>query len=201
MNFKIRIKYIFFYLLFNITGCFTAIKYRTSDDLILSELNKYTLMFSFSIAICWIGIVLISMMISRDLLLKPDNFDFFSPYNFSIDNEYLSSKIGVTKEKKFMTVMGIISFLILISTIGSFIILINKYEKKQLNEYGIIETVKVKEINYNAKKNEFALFVYQNKKCRVNFFNDSLKINDTVKIIYSKKNPNIVKYLKEYQEK
>ncbi len=100
MNLKTRIKYIFFYLLLNIIGCLIALKYRTSDDLILSELNKYTVMLLFSIAICWIGIVLISMMISRDLILKPDNFDFFSPYNFSIEKEYLSSKIGVAKEKK-----------------------------------------------------------------------------------------------------
>ncbi len=71
--------------------------------------------------------------------------------------------------------MGIVSFIILVLTITSFIILINKYEKKQLSEYGIIETVRVKEINYNIKKNPYALFEYQNKKFKVSFSSDSLK--------------------------
>ena len=201
MNIKIRIKYLYYYLLFNISGCLIAIKYRTSDDLIHSGINKYTLLGFLSIGISYIGISIISLMISRDLIIKPDNFPFFSPYDFSINNNFLSSIIREDDEKKFKKTYGIISFLLLVLTVTSYIILTNKYEEKQLTEYGIIENVKVKELNYDIKHNPYALFEYQNKKYKVNFHANSLKVNDTVKIIYSKKNPNIVAYLKEFEKK
>ncbi len=201
MNLKIRIKYIFYYLLFNISGCLIAIKYRTCDDLINSAENKYTLLGFLSIGISYIGISIISLMISRDLIIKPDNFPFFSPYDFSINNNFLSSIIGVDNEKKFKKAYGVISSLLLVLTVTSYIILINKYEQQQLTEYGIIENVKVKEINYDIKHNPYAFFEYKKKKYEINFLANSLKVNDSVKIIYSNKNPCIVEYLKEYDGK
>lgn len=201
MKIKIRIKYIFLYLLFNISGCLIAIRYRIADDLIYSDINKYTLMSFLSIGISYIGISIISLMISRNLILKPDTLPFFSPYDFFINSSYLSTIVTTYDEKKFKKFYGIISSLLLALTIIGYQVVIRKYEEKQLEKYGIIENVIVKKINYDHKHNPYMLLEYQNKKQKVNFHSYSLKENDSVKIIYSQKNPSIVKCLKVLENK
>ena len=74
------------------------------------------------------------------------------------------------------------------------------YENNQLEVNGIIEIVNIKELHYDLKQNPYAYFEYRNKNYSVNLSAYSLKVNDRVKIIYSKKNPKIVKFLNEYNQ-
>jgi len=199
MNSKIKTIYVFTYLLLNIIGVSLAFKFWWTDSLILSGLNKFTLILLFSIGISWIGILFISLMLSRMLILKSDEFNFVSPFRL-LSNEYFRTEIGINKALKLKKTISLIAFPILILTIVSFIFLINIYENYQLKKYGVIETVFVKEIHHDIKQNEYAFIEYHNKKYSTNLYADSLKINQKTKIIYSKKNPNIVKYLKEYEK-
>lgn len=199
MNSKIKAKYLLIYLLLNTTGFFLAFRFWWTDSLILSGLNKFTLLLLFSIGICWIGILFLSVMLSRYLILKPDTFNFISPFGL-ITNEYFSSEIGIDKAKKIKNTITFTAFPTLFLTIASFIFLMNIYEKRQLKKYGIIESVSVKEINYDIKQNSYAFIKYQNEKHSINLFADSLKVNDTVKIIYSRLNPKIIEYLDEYKK-
>lgn len=199
MNSKIKAKYICIYLLLNAIGIFLAFKFWWTNSLILSGLNEFSLALLFSIGICWIGILFISVMVSRMLILKSDEFDFITPFGL-LTNESFRTKIGESKALKLKSTMSLIAFPTLFLTIGSFVFLINIYENYQLKKYGIIETVFVKEIHYDIKKNEYAFIEYQNKKYSTNLSANSLKVNEETKIIYSKENPNIVKYLKEYEK-
>jgi hypothetical protein len=199
MNSKIKAKYLLIYILLNTTGFLLAFRFWWTDSLILSGLNKFTLLLLFSIGICWTGILFLSVMLSRHLILKPDNFNFISPFDL-LTNEYYSSEIGIDKAKKIKNTITFIAFPTLFLTIASFIFLMNIYEKNQLKKHGIIESVSVKEIHYDIKQNPYAFIKYQNEKHSTNLFADSLKVNDTVKIIYSKSNPKIIEYLDEYKK-
>jgi len=197
MNLKTKAKYLFIYLLLNAIGILLAFKFWWADSLILSGLNKFTMILLLSTGICWIGILFISVMLSRNFILKPDNFEFISPFEL-LANEYYSSEIGIEKAKKLKTTITLIAFPTLFLTIATFINSMNIYENHQLKKYGIIEVVSVKEIHYDIKKNPYAYFEFDNKKHTTNLSANSLKINYRTKIIYSKVNTNIVKYLDEY---
>jgi hypothetical protein len=197
MNLKIIVKYLFTYLLLNAIGILLAFKFWWTDPLLLSGLNKFTVILLLSIGVCWIGILFISVMLSRNFILKPDNFKFISPFGL-LANEYYSSKIGIEKAKKLKTTITLIAFPTLFLTIATFMFSMNIYENHQLKKFGIIEVVSVKEIHYDIKQNRYAYFEFDNKKHRINLSEKSLKINDITKIIYSKVNPNIVKYFNEY---
>ncbi len=115
-------------------------------------------------------------------------------------NKFFSSEIGINKATKLKNTMSFIAFPTLFLTIAVFMFSMNIYENNQLKKYGIIETVIVKELHYDIKQNPYAYFEYQNRKHSINLSANSLKVNDTVKIIYSKRNPSIIKYLNEYQK-
>lgn len=174
-----------------------AFKFWWTDPLILSGFNKFTLILLLSIGICWIGILFISVMISRNFILKLDDFKFISPFGL-LANEYYSSKIGIEKAKRLKTTITLTAVPTLFLTIVTFIYSMNIYENFQLKKYGIIEVVSVKEIHYDIKQNPYAYFEFNNKKNSINLSANCLKVNDRTKIIYSKVNPNIVKYLNEY---
>ncbi|KIO51197.1 hypothetical protein IW18_19505 [Flavobacterium hibernum] len=99
MNLKIRIKYITIYLVLNGIAVFLAIRFWWTDPIILSYLNIYTITLLFSVGISWIGILFISIMITRDLLLEKDKFNFITPLSL-INNDYYISEIGLEKAKK-----------------------------------------------------------------------------------------------------
>ncbi len=199
MNSKIKAKYVVIYLILNSIGVLLAFRFWWTDSLILSGFNKFTLILLASVGICWIGILFNSVMLSRILTLKPDKFNFISPFGLLI-NQFYSSEIGMNKATKLKNTMSFIAFPTLFLTIAAFIFSMDIYENNQLKKYGIIETVSVKELHYDIKQNPYAYFEYQNRKHSINLSANSLKVNDTVKIIYSKRNPSIIKYLNEYQK-
>ena len=139
-------------------------------------------------------------MLSRILILKRDNFNFVSPLEL-LANQYFSSEIGINKATKLKNTMSLIAFPSLFLTITVFMYSMKIYENNQLKKNGIIEIVNIKELHFDPKQNPYAYFEYQNRKHCINLPANSLKVNDKVKIIYSKRNPKIIKFLDEYQEK
>jgi hypothetical protein len=198
MNSKTSVKYLLIYLLLNTIGFLLAFRVWWSDSLIFSSLNITTISLLFSVGICWIGILFLSIMIGRRLVLKTDKFEFVSLLGL-LNNEYFSSEIGIDKARKLKSIISLIAFPILFFTIISFVFSMNLYENNELKNYGIVENVKIKEIYYDIKQNPYILFEYQNKKHSTNLPAHTLKVNDITQIIYSARNPMIIKYLTEYQ--
>lgn len=163
MNPKTKAKYLFIYLLLNTIGILLAFKFWWTGPLILSGFNKFTVILLLSIGICWIGILFISVMISRNFILKLDDFKFISPFGL-LANEYYSSEIGIEKAKRLKTTITLTAVPTLFLTIVTFIYSMNIYENFQLKKYGIIEDVSVKEIHYDIKQNPYAYFEFNNKK-------------------------------------
>ncbi|MEA9413454.1 hypothetical protein [Flavobacterium sp. PL02] len=198
MNLKTSAKYLLIYLLLNTIGFLLAFRVWWGDSLILSELNLSTIILLFSIGISWFGILSISVMISRKLILQTDTSEFISLLGL-VNSEYLSSEIGIDKAKKLKSTISLIAFPLLLLTIISFIFSMKLYENNQLKNYGVIESVNVKEIHYDIKQNPYIYFEYQNKNHNTNLPAHTLKVNDITKIIYSSRNPKIIKYFDEYK--
>jgi len=198
MTLKIKVKYVLVYLFLNAIAFIVAFKFWWTDQLALSELNKFTFFLLLSVGISWAGILFISIMISRILILKTDQFSFISPLDLANNNYYLS-QIGENKAKKFKFTIAFIAFSTLFLTILSFIFLMNRYENNALKKYGIVQVVSIKKVNYDIKKNKYVYFEYGTQKDTINLRSDSFKINDTTKIIYSEKNPKIIKFFDQYK--
>ncbi|WP_291141785.1 hypothetical protein [Flavobacterium sp. UBA7680] len=199
MNLKIKAKYLSLYLILNAIGILLAIRYWWTDPLILSGLNKYTIILLLSVGICWIGILFLSIMLIRLLIVKIDNYKFISPLDLT-NNKYYASEIGVDKAKRFEKAITFIGFPMLFLTIFSFRFLIEIYENNELKTNGVIEKIVVKKLNKDIKNNSYVFIEYENKKHSVNLRSDYLRLNDTITIIYSNRNPEIVKIFNEYKE-
>lgn len=199
MNSKIKGQYLAVYFILNIVAFLLAFKFWWTDRLLLNGLNESTLMIFFSVGISWIGILFLSIMITRILVIKEDNFSFISPLNLTYDSYY--SEIGLEKAKKVKITFTVIAFPILFITIFSFVFLMRFYENYELDKNGVIENVLIKRVTEDVKHNKYALIEYKSNKHTIHLSADSLKENDSVKIIYSKRNPMIVKYYKDYNNK
>ena len=199
MNLKTKVKYLSIYLILNVIGIFLAIKYWWTDSLILSGLNKFTIILLFSVGICWMGILFFALFITRLLIVKIENPQFISPLDL-INNNYYTSEIGMNKAKKLKKSLIFIGFPMLFLTIFLFRFSIGIYENRELKINGVIESIVVKKINKDIKKNRYVFIEYEDGKCSVNFRSDYLKLNDTIKIIYSNRNPDIVKIFDQYKE-
>ncbi|WP_281231282.1 hypothetical protein [Flavobacterium gelatinilyticum] len=199
MNLKTKVKYLSIYLILNVIGIFLAIKYWWTDSLILSSLNKFTIILLFSVGICWMGILFFALFITRLLIVKIENPQFISPLDL-INNNYYTSEIGMNKAKKLKKSLIFIGFPMLFLTIFLFRFSIGIYENRELKINGVIESIVVKKINKDIKKNRYVFIEYEDGKCSVNFRSDYLKLNDTIKIIYSNRNPDIVKIFDQYKE-
>lgn len=193
MTAKVKLQYILLYLILNTLGIALAFKFWWTDSLILSGFNKYSLALVASVMICWLGIISLSIMVSRMILLKPDNFGFISPLRIN-KKEYFAPEIGADKAKKLKSTIPLIAFPVLIATIYGFIGLMENYQDYQLKENGIMENVTVKAIHKDVKGRSYVFFEYGNKKFSANLMDNRLKVNDNVSIIYSSQDPRIVKF-------
>src|SRR6218665_241183 len=199
MNLKTKTKFLSIYLILNAIGVLLAIKYWWTDPLILSGLNKVIIILLFSIGICWIGILFFTIMIIRLLIVNIDHHQFISPFDL-ISNEYYVSEIGLKKAERFKRAISFIGFPILFLTIFLFRYSVKIYENNELTTNGVIENIVLKKINKDIKGNNYIFIEYGNGKYSVNFRSDYFRVNDTIKIIYSNQNPDIVKIFNEYKE-
>lgn len=197
MNYKIALKYISIYLSLNVTGISIASHFWWTDGLKLSYLHKETAFLLLSFGLCWIGVIYLSILISRKIKLKPDYFPFIGPIDIE-RIEILSKNLDEEIRKKLKRILPIIAFPIMSLTITSFILIMNGIKESQLNNYGKVEIVVVDQIQNDIKGIPYAIFKYNNDDFVLLPKND-LSINDKIEIIYSNKNPKIVEYYKDFK--
>jgi hypothetical protein len=162
-----------------------------ADNLELSFLKREILLLLLSTAICWIGILHLSIFIVRKFIIKIDIPEFFGPIKL-ISNYFYKTHIGDERALKFKNLMSLISFSILFFTITSFIFGNSFYKNYQLKNYGKVEVVTVIEIHKDAQENPYIFFKYNNGKSSTNIYNEGYNIGDKINIIYSVRNPKVV---------
>ena len=195
-NMKTELRYLIIYLILNTIGILVASTIWWTDNLNLSFLKEETLLLLFSTGICWIGIIHLSIFIIRKFIVKIDNSKFIGPIDL-VFNEYYQNEIGIGNAIKFKKSMTLVSFSLFIVTIGCFFLGTNIYKNYQLNNYGVNETVRVKEIRFDMKENPYIYFEYNNGNSSTLLYNKGFKVGDRTIIIFSINNPRII----EYQDK
>lgn len=196
---KYKILYISIYLFLNIVGILIALNFWWTDSLTLSYFGKEIAGLLISVAFCWIGVLHLSLLLSRLIFLKNDNYKFIGIWNVMESEHHINDKIDEQTKKTLFKSNFFLGFPIMIGTIIFFILSIDKYERHQLENYGVIEKIQTEQISYDIKQNKYFLVTYNQKNNHTYLSLDNYKVSDTIEIIYSIKNPNIVKYLKDYQ--
>lgn len=151
-----------------------------------------------------IALFFLSMSISR--LFVPSHIDFgFSTFGSSNKENYkrFAEKIGLKKANQIMNIWILTYIFFAIIPAYIFYTQLNSYEMFQLTNYGETQSVMVKEIE-GGKSGPFVAFDFY---IDGNKFSDHLKMGDKninqgdqILIIFSKNNPNIIKWLDDYVE-
>ena len=202
MNLTTKIKYISIYLFLNFIGFYYAFQ---NWWLIESASPVPTFFILFCFGLCWIGIVFLGIMISQLLFLKTNSNNFISPFSLATREDYLE-KFGV-EAKKMKRSIWTINFGLLIFSIVIFIYTMNYIKKYQLSNFGKIENAIVKRITSDVKGNEYSNLEYNNGKSRSVILTKnytelkSISKGDSIKIIYSSKNPEIIELYSSYSKK
>lgn len=192
MDLKIKFQYFLIYISLTAIAVVIAINVWWTDPLTMSSLNKDTLALIASAGISWLGIVFLSIYIVRIILLKQEK-DFISP--LTLASEDFINRITVDRFKKFKLWLSGISFPLFFLTIAVFVYSMSLYKEQELKN-GITQSVLVKEIRYDKKKNAYAHFLYSygSNNFESNLPLKHLKQGDTTEIVFSKTNPDIVDY-------
>ena len=190
-NLKYEIKYLTIYLISNSIGVFIASKMWLADNLELSYFKKEIMLLLLSTAICWFGILHLSIFIVRKFILKIDINEFYGLIRLT-SNNFLKAYIGEESALKFKKFFSLISFSVLLITITAFISGNSLYKNYQLKNFGKVEEVTVIEIHKDAQENPYIFFKYNNGKSSTNIYNEGYNIGDKINIIYSVRNPKVV---------
>src|SRR5690606_10920215 len=95
--------------------------------------------------------------------------------------------------------MGILSILIMILTIGIFIFTMREVKSFHLRNYGKIETAEIKSTEYSIKGIPFNHIEYGKRYTTNLIQKDNHQSGDSIKVIYSLKDPRIIEYLDDYK--
>lgn len=109
------------------------------------------------------------------------------------DTGFLKDSIGKSKSARFKNLSTFFAALILISISTIFYLHAKHFEFSQLKTYGLSKKVIVEKISFsNGRRIEFE-FEYNQKKYYKVVYSKVYEINDTVPIIFSYVNPDIIK--------
>ena len=201
MSLITKLKYFSIYIILNFIGFYIAFQ---NWWLNVSACSVSVFFILFCFGICWLGIVFIGIMISQLIFLKEKN-DFVSPFSFFTTEDYLDN-LG-EKAKKMKKSIWIINFGIFFLSISIFIYTMSSIKQYQLEKYGKIENAKIDRITTDVKGNEYSSIEYNNSKSGsiilTKMFDEAKLINegDSIKIIYSSKNSDIVEISSDYESK
>ena len=156
--------------------------------------------------ICWIGILFLSIMISQLIMLKQDKKSFISLFSLFSKNDY-DDHFGANAKAMNRSVQ-ITSFGILIFSIIIFSSAMQLVKNYQLKKYELLEYAKIQYISTDVKGNEYSYIEYNNRKSSStiltkSYSNNKKQINsgDSIKIIYSSQNPEIVELYSNFKNK
>lgn len=199
MSLITKLKYFSIYIILNFIGFYLAFQNWWSKES-ASPAPMFFILFCFGI--CWLGIIFMGIMISQLMFLKHKN-DFVSPFSLATTEDYLYN-FG-DNAKKIKKSIWIINFGMFFLSIFIFIFIMSFIKKYQLEKYGVIESARIVRISPDVKKNEYSSIEYNNGKStsiiltRIFDENQSINESDSIKIIYSSKNPDIVELYSEYK--
>jgi hypothetical protein len=194
-------KYLLIFLFLFSIGISVAYNFWWTDSVNLSYFGKEMAALLFSIGVCWFGVLYLSILISRKLTLKNDQYQFIGLLDIQ-PIEFISRNIiDIATQKKLSHALPFTAFPIMIVLVLTFILTMHKIEIFQLNKYGIIEHVEIKSSKYTIKNIPYNHIEYGNGKFSTNLSQEKYKVGDKVQIIYSRKNPQIVKYLDDFEKR
>ena len=197
MAIKYKLFYISIYLFLNIIGILIALNYWWTNSLTLSFFGIEIAALLISVGLCWIGVLHLSLLLSRLFFLKNDKYKFIGIWDVMQYEHHIHDKIDEQTKKTLFKSHAFLGFSIMIGTILIFILSTDYYEKHQLKKYGVIENIKTEHISYDIKQNKYFAITYNHNNNHTYLSLDNYNIGDTIEIIYSSKNPNIVKYIKD----
>ena len=199
MSLITKLKYFSIYIILNFIGFYLAFQNWWSKES-ASPVPIFGILFCFGI--CWLGIVFMGIMTSQLIFLKDKN-DFVSPFSLITTEDYLDNFGEYSKKMK--KSIWIINFGIFFLSISVFIYTMSFIKQYQLENYGVIENAKIDRITTDVKGNEYSSIEYNNDKSGsiilTKMFDEAKLINDgdSIKIIYSSKNPDIIEIYSDYE--
>lgn len=193
MERKIIVKYLLTSSLLILSAFFIAFEFSWLFD---DENAGKQIIFFLPIGLCWFGCMYFGILIQRLVKSKGILKDkFLGPLD--INEEKIINELGPNYRNKFpfILIFPMFIFLMLI-----FVMFKYNYKNEQLSKFGIEKVLRVDSVSFNKSgRNIHTTLNYNNKKFKYIFIvNDSLKKNDSLKVIFSSKNPNINTLKSEY---
>lgn len=198
MSRKVILQYIGLYFILTVAGLCLAYKFWWFDPLQAQGLTKYTLPLFGAVGLAWIGIQFLTSMFAIQRFFRGSVNHFIGI--LQLNHDLLEPLKGTVKYRKLNIFIPIVSFPLLFITIAIFVFSMSAYERNEIRHYGVVRRVPVTDVHYDIKKKEYAYVVYRHgdRTFKHDLPMQNHHLNDTVEIIFSSRNPDIVDYLKKH---
>ena len=145
------------------------------------------------------GFLLLSFSLTRLLVATEVNFSFSTLSN-KAHYQSFKKQVGSAVARKVSLIFMLLFFCLGGTTVYCFILFINNYEETQLKEHGVVQTVRIKDIERKGKGSEYAAFDYylENKVYSNDLTQKDFAIGDSVEIIFSTKDPDIIQWAEDF---
>ena len=145
-----------------------------------------------AVGITWIASNYLGVLISRLTYFKDLGEDYIGLIKLT-GTEFLKDSIGKSKSGKLRNLISLFAALIFLLIATIFYFQTKNFEIFQLKTYGLPKKVIVEKISFfNGRRIEFE-FDYNKKKYYKVVHSTVYEVNDTVPIIFSYANPDIIK--------
>ncbi|MES2593439.1 MAG: hypothetical protein V4608_16270 [Bacteroidota bacterium] len=145
------------------------------------------------------GSLLLSISLTR--IIIPNKTDFsFTVLSDKKKYQILKNEIGPTKIKVINVTYISLFLILLVGTAYTLVTSLNSYEKDQLKTYGQLQKVRINDIHYKGKGSAYAFFDFylNGKKYSNNLSPKNYRIGDSVTIIFSTNNTDIVEWVDDF---
>lgn len=200
MSRKVILQYIGLYVALTVAGACLAYKFWWLDPLQSQGPNRDTLPLFGSAGLAWIGIEFLTSMFAIQLFFRGRVNHFVGL--IQLNHGLLEPLKGTSKHREISVFIQVISILLLVGTIVAFVSAMSAYERNEIRHYGVVRRVPITDVHYDIKKKEYAYVVYRhgNRTFKHDLPMQNHHLNDTVEIIFSSRNPDIVDYVRNAKE-
>lgn len=144
-----------------------------------------------------IGFIVLSGALTR-LMVAVD----FGLSDLSDQKAYydLAKKVGTAIAKKVFTVFMSLFFFLFVLAVSFFFVVIGNYEHHHLKHYGQYQKVRITDIRMKGKGSTYAFFdfYFDGKKYSNNLEQKDFIIGDSVEIVFSAKDPEIIEWSQDF---
>lgn len=197
---KVILQYIGLYVALTIAGASIAYKFWWFDPLQAQGLNRYTLPLFGAAGLAWIGIQFLTSMFAIQRFFRGNVTKFIGI--IQLNYNLVEPLKGTAKYRQINLFIPLVSFPLLFVSIAIFVFSISAYERNEFRDYGVVTRVPITDVNYDIKKKEYAHIIYRHagKTFEHDLPVQNHHLNDTVEIVFSSRNPDIVDYLTNTRE-